>query len=250
MAYYPKAARKLLPENTTQSRINPRTVCLHTAVSNGNSLYSFWMSPGSDGVESHFYLQKSGGFEQYMDTTRRADCQRDGNSFCISVESWDGYPHGWDNGSDVPAWNTAQVDSLVDFLVWCHKTHDIPLRISRYWNDSGIAWHRKYIGSPGFASSARACPGDRRVAQIPGIIAAAKRKVQGEEWSDVATKAEIKDAVREVVREELEKSWTDPQELGEVQKELTGHTKRSRQAATLGAWAQIVGHNAENEETR
>lgn len=173
MALYPGAQLNLLPENETQSAIKPRTVCLHTAVSNGNSLFDFWMSDSSAGVESHMYLQKSGDLEQYMNTLRRADCQNDGNSFCISVESWDGARVVWDprdNEDNVPPWNTAQVVALVKFLAWCHRVHDIPLRISRYWNDSGIAWHNKYIGRPGFARSARLCPGKKRIAQIPGII--------------------------------------------------------------------------------
>jgi hypothetical protein len=176
---YPNAIFRPLPENFTQSRIAPRTVCLHTAVSNGNSLFSFWMSSSSEGVESHFYLRKDGTAEQYMDTSRRADCQLDGNPFCISVESWDGAGVVWDtdHDEDIPAWNTAQVNWLVDLLVWCHKTHGIPLRVSRYWNDSGIAWHRKYIGPrPSFATKPRACPGNRRVAQIPGIVALAAKK--------------------------------------------------------------------------
>lgn len=191
MAWYSKAVRKELPANDRQGAISPRTIAQHTAVSNGSSLFNYF-DGRSEGVESHFYLQKDGGLEQYVSTTVRADCQNDANAFAVSIETWDGYPYGWDNGSDVPAFTTAQVNALAELYAWLHRTHGIPLRISRYWNDSGVGWHRKYIGDPGWARSARACPGDRRIAQIPGIIALAQRIVDGpdEEEPDVAISAD------------------------------------------------------------
>jgi len=206
MARYARARWRPIPENNSQTRISPRAVVLHTAVSNSASLYGFWTSTGSAGVESHFYCTKSGDLEQYLDTTRRADCQRDGNSFSISVETWDGYPHGWNNDYDVPAWTSAQFEALAQLLAWAHRTHGIPLRKSRYWNDHGIAWHNKYIGQPGFAASARECPGDKRIAQIPGLIKRAQRIVDGiptKDWFDMATEADLKKLL-DPLRERIE----------------------------------------------
>lgn len=176
MAWYPRAVKRELPQNRSQSRIDPRTIALHTAVSNGSSLFNYF-NGRSSGVESHFYIRKDGTVEQYMDTTVRADCQNDANGFAVSIESWDGYGSVWTSERDLPAWNLRQVDAIVDLMAWLHRTHGIPLRVSRSWDDSGVGWHRKYIGRPGWARSPRACPGDRRIAQIPDMIAAAQRRV-------------------------------------------------------------------------
>lgn len=178
MSWYPKATKRPIPEANSQPDIKPRGICLHTAVSNSKSLFGFWTSPGSDGVESHFYLQKEGTAEQYVGTETRADCQVDGNPYCISVECWDGAGVVWTRDADIPGYNSAQIAWLVEFLAWAHLEHGIPLRLMRYMGDSGIGYHRQFIGPrPSFATKPRACPGNRKVAQIPGIIALANKRV-------------------------------------------------------------------------
>jgi hypothetical protein len=180
VSWYPKATKRPIPEATSQPNITPRGVVLHTAVSNSKSLFGFWTSPSSDGVESHFYLQKEGTAEQYVGTETRADCQVDGNPYCISVEAWDGAGVIWTRDADIPGWNSAQVAWLVDFLVWAHREHGIPLRLMRFMGDSGIGYHRQFVGPrPSFATKPRECPGDRKVRQIPGIIALANKKLAG-----------------------------------------------------------------------
>jgi hypothetical protein len=158
---------------------------LHTAVSNGSDLFPYWNSDASKGVESHAYLPKdpynSGTpAKQYMDTEVRADCQVDGNAFCISLETWDGAGVVWDgrDANKCPPWLTAQVKWIAQFLADMHIEHGIPLRRQRYWNDSGIGYHSQFIGDPGYARNPRACPCPARIAQIPGLIAMAIKIVE------------------------------------------------------------------------
>lgn len=199
MAWYPHAIRKELPQARTQPTIQPVGVVLHTAVSNGSSLYDYF-NGRSGGIEAHFYLREDGSFEQYMPTTVRADCQLDGNSWLdgsirkgfISVESWDGYPNGWANDSDVPPWNLKQLVSLAALLAWLSKTHGIPLEKATGPHGVGIGWHRQFTNtSPYKWNQTHACPGDRRIAQIPGLTGDAKSQL--EESDDMPTAKEIVD---------------------------------------------------------
>lgn len=178
MSWYTGAVKRAIPEAFSQPNIVPRGVVFHTGVSNSKSLYGFWTSPSSEGVESHFYLQKEGTAEQYVGTETRADCQVDGNPYCISVESWDGAGVVWTRDADIPGWNTAQIDWIVDFLVWVHREHGIPMRMMRFMGDSGIGYHRQFIGPrPSFATKPRECPGDRKIAQLPGILVLVNKKL-------------------------------------------------------------------------
>lgn len=61
---------------------------------------------------------------------------------------------------------------------------------------------------------------------------------QPKEWDEMATKAEIKELVRDVVRDELEKFAADEVPLGPTQQRITGKTSRSRDKLWSGAWAQ------------
>lgn len=63
-------------------------------------------------------------------------------------------------------------------------------------------------------------------------------------------KAEYKEFLGKVIDDRIEEALTKQRELGENQKALTGHTKRSLVASIQGAWAQIVGHSAQDEEQR
>lgn len=181
MAWHPRAIHRPLSQNAWQDRITPIAIAQHTAVSSSDSLHGYFSSDAADGVESHFYVRFSGVFEQYIDSETMAHCQRDGNRYAISIETEDNYPTGWEDGSDVPAFSDAQLESLADIYAWCHLTHGIPLVISKRWDGPGVGWHRKYIGNPGWARSYRACPGDRRIAAIPTIIDMADDIIDGEE---------------------------------------------------------------------
>lgn len=175
MAWYPKAARRELPQNARQPRITPRSIALHTAVSNSSDLFSFF-NGRSAGVESHFYVTKGGGVLQYVDTARRADCQLDGNDYAVSIETWDGagtsvWPDWRTNGNGGPPWNADQVSALVQLMAWICRTHSIPAIRCPAWNGHGIGYHSQFTGGARRWNEHHACPGTARIRQVPGLIA-------------------------------------------------------------------------------
>lgn len=162
MAKCPFAVQKLLPENRTQGRITPRAVICHQAVSSAASLYDFFK--GSSDLESHFYVNKEGTLEQYMDTLVRADANYLANDFAISIETWD-------NAGRATKWNQKQLNMIIRLIDWLCKVHPGIRRdqITR-WNGSGIGWHVQF-GAPGpWTPSAKTCPGAGRIEQIKKII--------------------------------------------------------------------------------
>lgn len=186
MAWYPRAVRKQLTlPNRARNRaaMSPRRINLHTAVSNGGSLFNFFNSATANGVFSHFYVTKTGGVEQYQDTAYRASCDLDGNADTVSIESWDGAPASPD---DIPAWNAAQLEALGDLVRWLLATHPtIPAKLATDNRASGtsshgLSYHR--LGVPGYMAYARGaglsyslsrgkvCPGSRRIAQVPDVL--------------------------------------------------------------------------------
>lgn len=194
MPWYPLAERKQLTvPNRAKHKVampTPKRANLHTAVSNGRSLYNFFNSSGARGVFSHFFLREDGSVEQYQSTDYRAACDLDGNPDTISIETWDGYPNGWSNSSDVPTWNQAQVAGLVALVQWIWRTHpSIPRKLAtsnrRGAASHGLSWHRLgVVGAPGYiaptngglrysTSRGKICPGPRRINQVPAIYTAA-----------------------------------------------------------------------------
>jgi hypothetical protein len=127
----------------------------------------------------------------------------DGNDRIISIETADmgtGFP-SW-SGTNVPAWTSAQLDAIARILAWCHTEHGIPLKLipNSAQSSRGIGYHRQGI-DPWRCSTCerwsmatgKICPGDRRVAQIPQVIARAIAIVNGDE--DMPTPEEIAAAV-------------------------------------------------------
>lgn len=166
MARYSKAAWKPLPENSTQPKITPKQVILHSAVSKSSSLFTFFKRR-TVVVESHFYIDRDGDVEQYMDTGRKADANRWGNSRAISVETWD------DGDPDRTPWTAAQIEALAQLIVWISRTHGIPIRLCKTWLSPGVGYHVQF-GSPGPWTPARkTCPGKARVRQVPQVISRA-----------------------------------------------------------------------------
>lgn len=161
MARYPNAVWKPLPENKSEPRLSATLVALHSAVTNGTTLFSYFARKDVT-VESHFYIRKDGTVEQYIDTARQADAQREGNDNCISIETWDG------GHPDTTPWNINQINAIVALLVWCHKTHNIPLITATGPNGKGVGYHSQF--RPEWARDGRTCPGTIRVPQVGYVI--------------------------------------------------------------------------------
>jgi hypothetical protein len=197
--WYPGAIKRDIGRGSI--RHTPVRFVLHTAVVNASEL-----KPGATGNYWHFYVGPTGTVYQYVDTAMRAGAETyPGSVGSISVESWDGYREdanrrpipldaygvtGWRSTSDVPAWTAAQVASLAKLWAWLRKTHPtIPNRLATTSKDDGtshgLAYHRLGVklratdklsqtGGVVWSSSAgKVCPGDRRIAQLPGILASA-----------------------------------------------------------------------------
>lgn len=181
MAKYPNAVWKPLPRNSEQPAIKPVGVVLHTAVSNGSSLYDFF-NGRSNGVESHFYVKQDGSVEQYMDTGIRADCQLDGNSWTkngvrygfLSIETWDG------GKPDTTPWNQKQLDSIVSIIAWASKTHGFPAVRANSAQGTGIGYHAQFT-STSFPrwNETHSCPAKLRTAQVPDIIKSVQARLTG-----------------------------------------------------------------------
>jgi hypothetical protein len=141
--------------------IVPRRLVFHTAVSSASSLHDFFNVPGRP--TPHFYVNKIGVIEQYIDTSYRATACLDGNHDCIAVESWD--------GTEIVPWTNAQVEACAWISAYCMTEHHIPverLRSSKP-GTTGVGWHRLGI--------------DGNFADPPGTLLGGRVK-GGEHWSE------------------------------------------------------------------
>lgn len=162
MALCPFATHRLLPESKTQPHIVARAVVMHSAAGRG-SLYNFFLKSSS--LESHFWVGEDGRIEQYIDTARRADANRNANGFAISIETES-------SPSATEPWGPAQLAAIVRLVRWCCTEHHIPTRQIPAWNSSGIGWHIQF-GAPGpWTPVSKSCPGPARIRQMPALIAA------------------------------------------------------------------------------
>jgi len=182
-------------------KITPRLMTIHTAVTNSQDIYGPGLGPGR--THSHFYNPRSGTLRQHQEIDRQAFADGQGNSFCVSVEHWDGYPNGapgyWRHGSDVPPLTDAQIENDARLFAHLVKHFGLPNRIATPDNVTGLGWHRLGIaGNFGrynpadrktwsraqtglnFSSArGKVCPGDRRIDQIPEIWERAQEYLRG-----------------------------------------------------------------------
>lgn len=213
MAWCPFAERHPVALRDSQrNRIRPVGLVLHTAVSNS----SLVVPTGT--TRWHFYCARDGKLTQFFDTEHMAAAQLDGNEWYedgeyrgfVSVETWDGagsdvWPDYNSNHSGGPAWTPAQLASLAQLGAWLHEVHGIPLREADGPRGSGIGYHRQFNSGSLVWTRSHACPGNRRIAQVPGLIEAMKvsAPTHTADWLTMATPDEVRDAVRGVVREEI-----------------------------------------------
>lgn len=191
MPRMPGALWRPLPHNGSRmSRWD--ILCWHTMVGSlmGTDSYFRGMAPG--GTSSHFGTGPDGDIIQWVDTAYLAWANKDGSPRIISVETADvgpGFPK-WNlnDGGAVPAWTPQQVEAHAQIAAWVAETHDIPpvLIPDSKPGRRGNGYHRQ--GVPGYKvaggetwSSAygKVCPGARRIAQIPQVLARAKQIAGG-----------------------------------------------------------------------
>ena len=159
-------------------------VCLHTIVG---------FAPAH---AAHFSIKADGTILQSRDTAFQSGANLAGNPRIIAIEIED---HGaafgkWDtrDGHAVPAFTPEQIESAGQVIAWAHLTHGVPIQPcpDSKPTSQGVAYHRQGIDGnflaerykfPGRVAGGevwtktpgKVCPGDRRIAQVPLIIARA-----------------------------------------------------------------------------
>jgi hypothetical protein len=199
MARYPEASWRRLPGD--EPAITPRTVIFHTMVTTLPACDAYFRSGRSGGIESHFGVggpwegaEYDGVVWQWRDTEEQADANLKANAFAVSIETSDG-------GDPTRPWSPKQLASLVRLGNWLADTHSIPRRICPAWDAGGFGYHVMF-GAPGpWTPVAKTCPGATRIHQLKTIVFPAifAGTSVGEDWLDMATKEDVKDALREVL---------------------------------------------------
>lgn len=174
MAWYPGARKmELQPESDSQPAIVPDQMIFHSIAApwTKERIFEYWRD--STNLESHFGQSYDGSVAQYIGTQTRADAnymanrRADGHG-AISIETASSLSH-------TDPWTDAQIEGLIRLGAWVHRTHGVPLRICRTWDDPGFGYHAMFPGK--WSPSGTACPGTARIKQFreivfPGIVKA------------------------------------------------------------------------------
>jgi hypothetical protein len=150
-----------IPENSSQSRIVPTQLILHSVSApwDETRIKQFW-NEGGVVTESHFGLDYDGSMGQFLDTNVRADANVSANYHAISMESAA-------NVGNTNKWTPAQVKEIAQLMAWAHRTHGIPARICRNATDPGFGVHNMFSS---WSGGGTACPGSLRTAQFKSEI--------------------------------------------------------------------------------
>lgn len=178
----------------TQDRMSRHDiVCYHTMVGSLAGTSASFHADGYGGLESHFGVGGDGTVLQWQDTDYVAEANAGGNHRLISIETADwGEPQfgKWDtrNSALVPAWTDEQIRALAAITALCCKAYNIPIALvpDSLPSRRGIGYHRLGIdpwrvagGEVWSNARGKACPGDRRIAQIPRVIELARALADG-----------------------------------------------------------------------
>jgi len=175
MAVMPGVAYRPINYDSVDRMARYDVVCLHTIV-------------GHDPAPAaHFSVGAGGEITQNRDTVYQSAANYTGNYRVIAIETEDMGPEfgSWNvnDGHAVPAWTDAQCEAIARILVWCHRTHGVPLSMAPNSCPAsrGVGYHRMGIDGnwAGYAyggrvagcevwtrSPGKVCPGDRRIRQL------------------------------------------------------------------------------------
>jgi len=170
----------------------PDAGSLHEAVSRTKSIFGWVQSAKA----CHAYNAQNGYFEQYMDWDRIAYGVSAGNGHVITIESFDGLlihlnPYReegmggiYGTSADTGRWDPGQCERASDVIAWLNTTLGISMALSTTAGHPGWNGHRIGIepwrsdiyhhGESWTNHNGKPCPGNLRMAQIPGILARAK----------------------------------------------------------------------------
>jgi hypothetical protein len=152
----------------------------------------------TNGVNSHFGTGGDGAIWQWVDTAVRSGANGGGNHRAITIENADMGPQfaAWNtrDGAAVPAFTPQQIEANARICAWANREHGVPLvpAPNSLPGARGIGYHRlgidpwRVVGGEVWSSSAgKVCPANRRIAQIPQIIARARQLVGGAQTQEV-----------------------------------------------------------------
>jgi hypothetical protein len=221
-------------EHGSRPMENYDIVCAHTIVGH-DPAHAAHFSTGNDGLIS-----------QSRDTKFQSAANLEGNPRVIAIENED-TPPGWSNDLD---FTKAQIESIAKIIVWCHKTHGIPIVPcpDSKPGSRGIAYHRQGIdgnfgpfeydgrvpgGEQWSTSKGKMCPGDRRIKTLLEVIIPRARVLAGLDnpEEDMPLDAEDIQKISATVRAELNRGtsqgqadWADT--MKDLLPTLQGHTNK------------------------
>lgn len=197
MAVMPGAQWRPLPNPSKTPMARYDLFLIHTMVGSLEGTDGYFRS-GKTSSNSHFGVGGNGLKRQWIDTAVRSAANGAGNHRSITSENADMGPEfaPWNtnDGNAVPALTPEQVEANAEIAAWAHLTHGVPLvaaDTSRP-NARGIGYHRLGCnpwrvsdGELWSSANGKVCPGPRRIAQIPQIIARARQIAAGQSSEEI-----------------------------------------------------------------
>lgn len=190
-----------------------------------------WLVSPTNPLESHYAIRKDGLVVQLVSENMRAEANYQANVRAISIET----------DSDLNAlepWTDAQVATLIELIADICERHTIPAKLTPAWDQPGLGWHIMW-GTPGkWTPVAKSCPGPRRIVQfrtviVPAVADELARRKGGtrtehdttptppstptpEDWFDMASKDDLKAALREMVPDIAQAVWDQARLTSEI----------------------------------
>jgi hypothetical protein len=169
MAWYPLGNKRPIAPGPNDPPIEVIGAILHTDGGDSKSLYGYFSSGASKGIESHFHVPKVGPIEQYRDTAYEADANLKANSFMSGTRRL-GYVSIETQGLAKGEWNGHQIDGIKSLLKWLSEAHNFPLTRCKTPTSPGVGYHIMF-GAPGpWTPVSKVCPGPDRVRQFEQVL--------------------------------------------------------------------------------
>lgn len=164
-------------------------VVLHVNDGPNVSLWD-WVNKASSRMSCHFQILQNGLTEQYLDTDEISWCQMAGNYGWLSIEM----PTHPDVGM-----TAQQITAGGRVLAWAAKLYGFPLQLTNDVNGKGFGWHG--MGGADWGGHF-GCPGTIRRGQMAQLLDAARGgSIPTSDWFDMASAADLKTALRDVLNE-------------------------------------------------
>ena len=177
-----KIVDKLISVNHGGRRARTDGVVLHSTGSRSATSQFGWFSNPKAQASSHVHVADDGTVERYVPDDLIAWANGAGNARLLSIET---------QGDGTEPWTPEQVESIAQVVAAWSAKFGFPLQLmsSSKPTEKGIGWHRlgvppsKWVSGLGWllpggekwsGAVGKVCPGDKRIAQVPQILARAQ----------------------------------------------------------------------------